>query len=158
MGCIVGNKTAVIGNSPTGGPVKNHPLNVFQLSKHWCFSFLCCLCGGRLERALHHHCRGTFPEQPLLAFCSVHPDLSALKRHRPKKYPLADWLAWAVPAAAQSVSRQTQFVSSPVHGSCFELELEGAWSHGIFLLSHQVLQPQGDVESMAGMCVWPTSQ
>lgn len=40
MGFIMGNKTAVVGNDLAEGPVKNHPLNVFQLSKHWCLSFL----------------------------------------------------------------------------------------------------------------------
>lgn len=42
---IMGNKMAIVGNSLAGGPVKNHPLNVFQLSKHWCLSFLCCMWG-----------------------------------------------------------------------------------------------------------------
>lgn len=42
---ITGNKMAIVGNSLAGGPVKNHPLNVFQLSKHWCLSFLCCMRG-----------------------------------------------------------------------------------------------------------------
>lgn len=71
VGCIMGDKTAIVGNCLAGVPVKNCPLNVFQLSKHWCLSFLCGVCGGRLELALHRCCLGSSPEQPLLAFCYV---------------------------------------------------------------------------------------
>lgn len=69
----------------------------------------------------------------------VHPGLRTVKKHQKppfstdlkKKYPLAIWTAWDVPAAARSVSRQPKFGSSPAQGGCFELELEGAWSHRI---------------------------
>lgn len=77
VGCITGNKTAMVGNCLAGGPVKNRPLNVFQLSKHWCLSFPHCLCGGRLELALC--CLGSSPEQPLLAFCCVLVSCSPLR-------------------------------------------------------------------------------
>lgn len=39
--CVLCNKTVTVGNGLAGGPVKNCPLNVFQLSKHWCLSSLC---------------------------------------------------------------------------------------------------------------------
>lgn len=45
MGCVLGNKTVIVGNSLAGGPVKNCPLNVFQLCKHQCLSSLLCVQG-----------------------------------------------------------------------------------------------------------------
>lgn len=46
LGCVLGNKTVIVGNGLAGGPVKNCPLNVFQLSKHRCLSSLLCAGGA----------------------------------------------------------------------------------------------------------------
>lgn len=68
MGCVLGNKTVIVGNGLAGGPVKNCPLNVFQLSKHWCLSLLRCVHRGSLELTLPSLLPGEQPQAPFACF------------------------------------------------------------------------------------------
>lgn len=64
MDFVLGNKTAIVGNGLAGGPVKNCPLNVFQLSKQRCLSSLCCVQGEPGALLLP----GEQPQAPFAAF------------------------------------------------------------------------------------------
>lgn len=86
LGCVMANKTAVVGNGLAGGSVKNHPLNVFQLSKHWCLSFPHCVWGEAGANSTTTAWGAALTGLCLLFAASllavVYPGLRAVKKHQ----------------------------------------------------------------------------
>lgn len=94
--CVAGNKMAIRGSCLAGGPVKNHPLNMFQLSKHRCLPFLLfvCVSWGKIGRA---GCASTSASSSPELLCFVFHSLfqvmlgqavgsRAVKEHQPPSF------------------------------------------------------------------------